>query len=220
MLKPPIAIQEEHTASVFIQGGTQPRDMDHGHHHSKSRNEGSITHSLDSDAASRRRRERRSPSPPTRKRSPTYPPPNDANMGDHKDKKRRRKRIPNPPTSSSNSSSPHAKISFDESSDSYESKHLRRSKRKNYPMWKKAHKMRKFKEGGKNITFLTYDGTYGATDQVLSFIQQYDAAFGNEDFSESSKMRHVSMHLKKKNRLDNVGQAYAPKERHQRLGKQ
>ena len=55
--------------------------------------------------------------------------------------------------------------------------------------------MRKFKEGGKNITFLTYDGTYGATDQVLSFIQQYDAAFGNEDFSESSKMRHVSMHF-------------------------
>ena len=58
--------------------------------------------------------------------------------------------------------------------------------------------MRKFKEGGKNITFLTYDGTYGATDQVLSFIQQYDAAFGNnEDFFESSEMRHVSMHFQK-----------------------
>ena len=88
MLKPPIAIQEEHTAPVFIQEGTQPRDMDHGNHHSKPRDEGSITHSLDSDAASRRRRERRSLSPPTRKRSPTYPPPNDANMGDNKDKKR------------------------------------------------------------------------------------------------------------------------------------
>ena len=60
--------------------------------------------------------------------------------------------------------------------------------------WRRA---QKFKEGGKNITFLTYDGAYGQTDKVLSFIQQFDAAFGGEDFTESSKLRHVSMYLQK-----------------------
>ena len=121
MLKPPMAMHEEHTAPVFIQEGTQLGNMDHGHHHSKPKDEGSTSHSFDSDAASRQRRERRSPSPPTRKRSPTYPPPNDVSMGDSKDKKRRRKRTPTPPTLSLDSSSTHAKISCDESFDSYES---------------------------------------------------------------------------------------------------
>ena len=32
---------------------------------------------------------------------------------------------------------------------------------------------------------------------MLSFIQQYDAAFGDEEFSESSKLRNVSMHFQK-----------------------
>ena len=54
-----------------------------------------------------------------------------------------------------------------------------------------------FREGGKNITFLTYDGAYGQTDKLLSFIQQFDAAFGGEDFMESSKLRHVAMYLQK-----------------------
>ena len=54
--------------------------------------------------------------------------------------------------------------------------------------WKKLHKKQKFKEGGKNITFLTYDGTFGATDKVLAFIQKFDAAFGDEHFSETSKL--------------------------------
>ena len=60
--------------------------------------------------------------------------------------------------------------------------------------WRRA---RKFREGGKNITFLTYDGAYDQTDKVLSFIQQFDAAFGGEDFTDSSKLRHVSMYLQK-----------------------
>lgn len=47
------------------------------------------------------------------------------------------------------------------------------------------------------MTFLTYDGTYGQTDRVLSFIQQLDSAFGGEDFTESSKLRHVAMYLQK-----------------------
>ena len=45
--------------------------------------------------------------------------------------------------------------------------------------------------------FVTYNGTYGETDKVLTFIQQFDAAFGGEDFDEGSKLRHVSMYLLK-----------------------
>ncbi|MCO5596009.1 hypothetical protein L7F22_050062 [Adiantum nelumboides] len=51
--------------------------------------------------------------------------------------------------------------------------------------------------GGKNISFLTYDGTFGAMDKVLAFIQQFDAAFGDEGFTESSKLRHIAMHFQK-----------------------
>lgn len=47
------------------------------------------------------------------------------------------------------------------------------------------------------MTFLTYDGTYGQTDRVLSFIQQFDSAFGGEDSPESSKLCHVAMYLQK-----------------------
>ena len=70
-------------------------------------------------------------------------------------------------------------------------------KRTKHPAWKLSRKITKFREGGKNVTFVTYDGTYGKTDKVLSFIQQFDAAFGGEDFDESSKIRHVSMYLLK-----------------------
>ena len=57
-----------------------------------------------------------------------------------------------------------------------------RGKRKSYVSWKRFHQYQKFKEGGKSITFVTYDGTFGATNKVLAFIQQYDAIFGDEDF--------------------------------------
>ena len=58
-------------------------------------------------------------------------------------------------------------------------------------------KAQKFKEGGKNVTFITYDGSYDQIDKLLNFIQQFDAIFGGEDFTESSKLRHVSMYLQK-----------------------
>ena len=64
---------------------------------------------------------------------------------------------------------------------------------------KKKNKRRhhKFRKGSKNVSFVTYDGTYGAVDKVLAFIQQFDAAFGCEHFFESSKLRSVAMHLQK-----------------------
>ncbi|MCO5576618.1 hypothetical protein L7F22_030433 [Adiantum nelumboides] len=37
-------------------------------------------------------------------------------------------------------------------------------------------------------------------DKVLAFIQQFDAAFGDEGFMESSKLRHVAMHFQKSTR--------------------
>lgn len=43
----------------------------------------------------------------------------------------------------------------------------------------------------------TYDGTFGTTDKVLAFIQQFDAAFGDEGCTESSNLRHVAMHFHK-----------------------
>ena len=47
---------------------------------------------------------------------------------------------------------------------------------------------------------MTYDGTYGETDKVLAFIQQFDAAFGGETFDEASKLRHVAMYVTKSGR--------------------
>ena len=63
--------------------------------------------------------------------------------------------------------------------------------------WKRTRRLQKFKEGGKNITFLNFDGTYGDTNKVLHFIQQFDAAFGGEHFTEGSKLRHVAMYFQK-----------------------
>ncbi|MCO5608758.1 hypothetical protein L7F22_062974 [Adiantum nelumboides] len=37
-------------------------------------------------------------------------------------------------------------------------------------------------------------------DKVLAFIQQFDAAFGDEGFTESSKLQHVAMHFQKSTR--------------------
>ena len=55
----------------------------------------------------------------------------------------------------------------------------------------------KFKEGGMNITFLIYDETFEAMEEVLAFIQQYDVAFKDEGFLESSKLWNVAMHFQK-----------------------
>ena len=47
--------------------------------------------------------------------------------------------------------------------------HHKRRREHTYHAWGKC-KLQRFKEGGKSITFQTYDGSYGATDKVLSFI--------------------------------------------------
>ena len=66
-----------------------------------------------------------------------------------------------------------------------------------YQAWKREKKLETFKEGGKNITFLSYDGSYGQIDKVLAFVQQFDATFGGGHFTKRSKLLHVAMHFQK-----------------------
>ncbi|MCO5586422.1 hypothetical protein L7F22_040362 [Adiantum nelumboides] len=143
------------------------------------------------DVAPKRRRAQRSPTPTKRKRSPHSPHRRESKREEKNSKKKKeRKRSPSSPSSTPSSSS-------DEGSGYSSQERQRRGHRRSYAAWKRYSKLKKFKEGGKNISFLTYDGIFGATNKVLAFIQQFDAAFGDEGFTESSKLRHVAMHFQK-----------------------
>ena len=79
----------------------------------------------------------------------------------------KRRRSPSPP-----SSSPHSYETLESSSSigsSYKACPTRKHKG-SYQAWKRAKKLEAFKEGGKNITFLSYDGSYRQTDKVLAFV--------------------------------------------------
>ncbi|MCO5612729.1 hypothetical protein L7F22_066998 [Adiantum nelumboides] len=90
----------------------------------------------------------------------------------HARRRHKSKRTPSPSSSPSKRSS----FSSSSSSDGYSSPgHHKRRRHDTYRAWKRSRKLQKFKEGGKSITFQTYDGSYGATDKVLFFIQQYCA---------------------------------------------
>ena len=154
--------EQGHHASQEQRGKELPHQNDNNTHDGRvSKEDGSdaSNSSNDEDIAPQRRRSRRSPSPPKRKR---FPFPRQDKKRERKDtrKAKRRKRSPSSPSSSSSS------FSSDESSSSSSSK--RRGHRRSHVAWKRSHKLRKFKEGGKNITFLTYDDTYGALDKVLA----------------------------------------------------
>ncbi|MCO5574630.1 hypothetical protein L7F22_028419 [Adiantum nelumboides] len=135
------------------------------------------------DVAPRRRRAKRSPTPPKWKRSVQSPHHRKSKQEEKstRKKKKKRKRSLSSPSSSPSSS-------FDESSNYSSREHQRRGHQQSYVAWKRSNKLKKFKEGGKNISFLTSDGTFGATNKVLAFIQQFNVAFGDEGFTESSKL--------------------------------
>ncbi|MCO5583080.1 hypothetical protein L7F22_036987 [Adiantum nelumboides] len=157
---------------------------------SREREESESDESME-DVAPRRRRAQRSPTPTKRNRSPHSPHRRESKREEKSSrKKKERKRSPSSPSSSPSSSS-------DEGSGYSSQEKQRRGHRRSYAAWKRSSKLKKFKEGGKKISFLTYDGTFGATDKLLAFIQQFDAAFGDEGFTESSKLRHVAMHFQK-----------------------
>ena len=152
------------------------------------------------------------------KRSATPPPRREANPSMHAHRRRRspsptrrethaqeqrRRRSPSPPMRQRRTPSPSDSPSSDDEASSASSKrsHNSNKSRRKHPAWKRSQKIApKFREGGKNVTFLTYDGTYGDTDKILAFIQQFDAAFGGENFQEASKLRHVAMYLQKSGR--------------------
>ncbi|MCO5605011.1 hypothetical protein L7F22_067623 [Adiantum nelumboides] len=146
---------------------------------------------MEEDVAPRRHRAQRSPTPTKRKRSP-HSPPHHKSKKEEKDSKKKKERKRSPSSTSSSPSS-----SSDESGGYSSRESPRRGHRRSHAVWRRSNKLKKFKQGGKSISFLTYDGTFGATDKVLAFIQQFDVAFGDEGFMESSKLRHVTMHFQK-----------------------
>ncbi|MCO5605414.1 hypothetical protein L7F22_059598 [Adiantum nelumboides] len=146
---------------------------------------------MEEDVALRRRRAQRSPTPTKRKRSPHSPRCRESKK-EEKDSKKKKERKRSPSSTSSSPSS-----SSDESGGYFSRESPRRGHRRSHAAWRRSNKLKKFKEGGKSISFLTYDGTFGATDKVLAFVQQCDAAFGDEGFTESSKLRHVAMHFQR-----------------------
>ncbi|MCO5573344.1 hypothetical protein L7F22_027113 [Adiantum nelumboides] len=143
------------------------------------------------DVAPRRRRAQRSPTPTKRKRSPHSPHCRESRREEKSSrKKKERKWSPSSPSSSPSSCS-------DKGSGYSSQTNQRRGHQRSYAAWKRSSKLKKFKEGGKNISFFTYNGTFGATDKVLAFIQQFDAAFGDKGITEFSNLRHVAMHFQK-----------------------
>ena len=116
--------------------------------------------------------------------------------------KKKKRKAPSSPSSSPSSwgKSSYSSSSLSKDEDYYSSPkrtHGKEKERKANNVKRRSKCYSKFKEGAKSITFLTYDGTFGALDKVLAFIQQFDAAFRDENFSESSKLRNVSMHFTK-----------------------
>ncbi|MCO5598246.1 hypothetical protein L7F22_052338 [Adiantum nelumboides] len=95
---------------------------------------------------------------PKRKRSPHSPPPCISNReGKKLTKKKERKRSPSSPSSSPSPS-------FDESSGYFSKESQRRGYKRSHAAWKRANNPKKFKEEGKNISFLTYDDAYDPLD--------------------------------------------------------
>ncbi|MCO5567314.1 hypothetical protein L7F22_021004 [Adiantum nelumboides] len=181
----------------LLEGKPSSKKKGHAQHErspSREREESESSDESMEDVAPRRRRAQRSPTPTKWKRSPHSPHRRESKRQEKNSKKKKeRKRSPSSPSSSPSSSS-------DKGSGYSSQERQRRGHRRSYAAWKRSSKLKKFKEGGKNTSFLTYDGTFGATDKVLAFIQQLDAAFGDEGFTESSKLRHVAMHFQKSTR--------------------
>ncbi|MCO5607410.1 hypothetical protein L7F22_061606 [Adiantum nelumboides] len=112
---------------------------------SKEREESESQDESMEDVAPRRRRAQRSPTPTKRKRSPHSPHPRESKREEKNSKKKERKRSPSSPSSSPSSSS-------DESSGYSSQEKQRRGHQMSYATWKRSNKLKKFKEGRKNIS--------------------------------------------------------------------
>ena len=45
------------------------------------------------------------------------------------------------------------------------------------------------------MKFITFNGNFAQLEKAMQFIRQFNAAFGSENFLESSKLKNVSLHL-------------------------
>ncbi|MCO5613239.1 hypothetical protein L7F22_067515 [Adiantum nelumboides] len=178
-----------HELKQLLEGKPSSKKKGHAQHEGSPSKERERSESQDKsmeDVAPRRRRAQRSPNPTKRKRSPHSPHRHKSKREEKSSrKKKERKRSPSSPSSSPSSS-------FDESSGYSSQEKQRRGHQRSYTAWKRSSKLKKFKEGGNIISFLTYDGTFGAI-----FYPTIQAAFGDEGFTESSKLHHVAMHFQK-----------------------
>ena len=66
--------------------------------------------------------------------------------------------------------------------------HRRGKKRKH------GSKPREFKKSSKFVMFITFNGHFAQPEKAMQFIRKF-AAFGSENFYESSKLRIISLHL-------------------------
>ena len=57
--------------------------------------------------------------------------------------------------------------------------------------------LQRFRMKDKPLKFQSYDGLHGSTDKLVHFIRQFDIAFAIQDYTESTKMHIVEMHLAK-----------------------
>ncbi|MCO5592556.1 hypothetical protein L7F22_046559 [Adiantum nelumboides] len=146
----------------LLEGKPSSKKKGHAQHErspSREREESESSDESMEDVAPRRRIAQRSPTPTKRKRSPHSPHRRESKREEKNSKKKKeRKRSPSSPSLSPSSSS-------DEGSGYSSQERQRRGHRRSYAAWKRSSKLKKFKEGGKNISFLTYDGTFGATDK-------------------------------------------------------
>ncbi|MCO5593118.1 hypothetical protein L7F22_047124 [Adiantum nelumboides] len=119
--------------------------------------------SMEEDVAPQRHQVQRSPTPTKRKRSPSSPPHRESKREEKNSKKEKeRKRSPSSPSSSPSPSS--------NESGRYSSKESPRGgHRRSHAAWKRSNKLKKFKEGGKSISFLTYDGEVFEVGDFLLF---------------------------------------------------
>ncbi|MCO5592934.1 hypothetical protein L7F22_046938 [Adiantum nelumboides] len=138
----------------LLEGKPSSKKKGHAQHERSPSRERDESESLDKsmeDVAPRRRRAQRSPTLTKRKRSPHSPHRGESKREEKNSKKKKeRKRSPSSPSSSPSSSS-------DEGSGYSSQEKQRRGHQKSYAAWKRSSKLNKFKEGGKNISFLTYD---------------------------------------------------------------
>ncbi|MCO5574383.1 hypothetical protein L7F22_028166 [Adiantum nelumboides] len=138
----------------LLEGKPSSKKKGHAQHErspSREREESESQDESMEDVAPRRRRAQRSPTPTKRKRSPHSPHRHDSKRKEKSSRKRKeRKRSPSSASSSPSSSS-------DEGSGYSSQEKQRRGHQRSYATWKRYSKLKKFKEGGKNISFLTYD---------------------------------------------------------------